>query len=575
MKITGYIGALAALLAGLVLVSCSNYLDDDMARGPVPLSVDFTVEDRVDAYGTRTTADVDGWIISSFSVGDLGGIYATSGIQDPEDPNDFSKSVSNGKVYCQSSSGTSCRFGNSDIVVDPTTLSSNNNRSIIYYPYFEDMPDPQAEEGVGMPIRVVDPDDPENNERLKCIDFMHSYSTGTNTNISVSNGQMSPRLSHYFPSLIIQRGVGFSNAPDQRVWVVTKDTYSHLRVVQATPTSYFDIKLDNNFTETGDEAMVYIQDKETGENISRFKVDKNCVWEAWPGRTEATRNSRYVVIPPVEVAFILMQDDLGNWQNVSDFYLSSSGSRKPLVRNKYTLSVSQKGAEVVARPISVTAWNENEDITDNRKVGISYYNEYNDWVSLYNTYIQYDRSEEYHEALSHYGDGVYNTATGRTSWTFYINDNIVFPPNETDFYQITKLDDVLEGSSTYTNYRLDNFKNTLIGEMTENGILRALEVRDFYFIQPSGATTPYSPLIGTLNGGTVENIIVRNGIVISSNAAGMIAGKAIGGTVTGCTISGDVIGSSAPTGFEGIFGEVEGAPTVTGNNTSGLKYLPN
>ena len=514
---------------------------------------------------TRATKNsYDNWTIAAFGPGDKVGMYAMTGREDPDNPNVFNLPVTNMEMYYEGRTGNYYRFGNSEIVLDPTTVKSQY--SIMYRPYFADMPVTTEKDNgePGIPLRETDPND--NIE--KCQDFMHTSSNY----ITVTDGIMRPSFVHECTMIVLQRGQGFDDAKDKRIWVVMHDPATDMRITQSILTSgqiyYYDYTYQYLTSESEEELMIDIL-----PGVSTFKVNKYRVWQAWDGNDYNSIPSKYVIVPPKEISFIFIQDNYGNWHNVTDFYLSGTGSKSGSSGYRYTLTIDLKGVDVVARPVVVEKWDDEVVITDNRKVGINNYDEYNRWVSTYNAYIENNRSDAYIEELRKYGDGINNTATNYTSWTFYINSDITFPNNE--FYKLNRLDDILEGSSTYTNYTISNIRDTMVGELGASGAIRALDFKDIYLIQPSDATEPFGAIAGTLNGGLIEDCNIFNGILIGNREVGMIAGTALSGVVKGSAISGDVIGDSTAEGYHGFFGKVEGNPTLSNIITSGLKFIHN
>lgn len=562
-----YIHLLLTFCMGLLpaLISCTSDIEeavDAPVRG-VRAYAEVTLGDRVQEETRAFSNQYDYWSISSFSQGDKVGLYALKGRQNPEVVEDFSLSVENGQMFFEGRTGNYYRFGSSEIVLDPATVSKNY--SIMYYPYYENMPAPEITDPVkGMELREEDSRD----RILKCKDFMY-----TNANyIYVDEGVMKPSFKHYFFSLIIQRGEGFMKAPDQRIWIVMKKPFTDIRIARQQYTNSVGAHiytLQYN-PEEPDDVMIDILPGE-----SKFSVNKYAVWEAWDGGPYKGVASKYAILPPEEISFIFMQDDYGNWQNVSDFYISGSGSKSGSSGYRYVLTIELEGVNVVVRPVSVLKWDEEVEISDNRKVGINNFDEYYSWATIYNTYVGGGRreSDSAYEELRKYGDGVKNTATGNTAWTFYINSDITFP-NSSEFPRINLLEDVLEGSSTYTNYTITNIRQTLIEEMGTSGSLRALDFRDLYTIQASEDTRFfYGGLINNLNGGTVENCNIFNGVVVGNETVGILAGSTTSGSVKNCEFSGDIIGVKTSDEFNGLFGIVNGYPAVSNIKTSGLQFI--
>lgn len=552
------IGAFLLLLGG-----CSSETEEpaigDTWTPNLMSYVEATLGDAVEAEALPTRATLsstDYWTVANFGPGDKVGMYALAGRQNPEDPDDYSLPMFNQEMFFEGKSGSNYRFGNSEVVMDPQTLHGKYSK--MFYPYYADMPSTTDSRKLpGITLRQLDPRD----GIYKCLDFMY---TG-DSYIPVTEGVLKPSFYHAYSALTIVRKEGFDDPKDDRIWIVTKSPYTDVRVYQSSysPTGSFTYTTQYNPPE-GEELMTRdLPDL-------KFDVNKYSIWECWNG---ATKGYKYCLIPPVAVYFIYIQDNFGNWQNVSDFYLGSTGSKTPSSNTKYTINVSLKGVDVVVRPVSVVKWDEEVVITDDRKVGIGDYQEYQAWAASYNAYVQNERSPAYVDALLNYGDAVLNTVTGEYTWTFYINSNITFPNNQ--FAVIERLDDVLEGSSTYTNYKVNNIRATMIKEMGSGGGLRALDFHDIYLVQPPEETTPYAPLVGTMGGGLIENCNIFNGIVVSDNEAGMLVGKATAGTVKDCSVSGDVIGRSTAFGYNGVFGVVDGKISVSGIKSTGLKFIEN
>lgn len=571
-RIKRYTYCLLALLAIVTTASCATELEEPGAGNPsrgIPAVMEVTLQGiEAAATGTRITpSTTDLWSVAAFDIGDRAAFYTQGGIQNPDDPDDFSFTASNMEMFCQNKSSSTYRFGNSDVILDPLTLGTFYSR--LFYPYYADMPEPtDTSDKPGINLRVTDGKDGIE----KCVDFMMS----STDKIAISNGAISPQFQHNFCPLYVVRGEGFRNAPDKRIWIVMREPFTDVRVTQDSPTSPYSYKLQYNPEESEEDVMTYIL-----PGISKFKVNKYCLWETWEGANSATNNTRYTLIPTgpstwQKIYFVYIQDDYGNWQNVDDFYLYTSGSKQLQTGYYYTLTISLKGVDVVARPISVQEWNDEIEITDNRKMGINDYVEYASWVRIYNSYVEAGRPRSMEEELSPFGEAVYNTATEYTSWTFLINHDIKFE-NKTDFVQIKKLEDALEGTSSYTRYKIINPAGPLVEEMTSTGALRSLEMNELYFIQADNDSQPYSPLIRTLNGGTIENVYVTNSIMVTRQPVGMAAGRVDGGVIKDCVFSGDVIGTESVVvnGRQGLIGEAEAMPEIINVNTSSLQFIEN
>lgn len=585
MKMASKYRLLFAAIMAAVAVSCNSDTED--AVTPKPRGVNYVeafMENWVYAQTRANLSTDDGWSVTSFSTGDAAGLYCVKGIQNPDNPDDYSLPAYNAKMSFEGASGSNIyRFGSSEVVMDAILAngSGNSGFSMMYYPYYADMPDYEDTSKPGIPIRLVD----ERDGIEKCLDFFGTYIKGDNSGtasssgwVGVSNGVLAPKFYRFCASLILQRGEGFENPNDSRIWVVMQNPHTHIRVNKSTSNyNRFTYDVQYYTTESQEELMIDIMEKydlqHNYEPNKKLTANKYAVWQTWEGLDKKI----YVTIPPRQtVYYILIQDNNGRWQCVTDFYLTSVGSKSGLYGWRYTLKVELQGVDVVARPVSVERWDDEINITDNRKVGISTLEEYINWVSTYNTYTQTGRDESYVDELKKYGDSTFNEVTEERKWTFYINDNIEFQNN--DFFPtIKKLEDQLEGSSTYTNYNISNLRSTMIEELAAGGGFRALDLRDIYLVQRETDDVPFGALVGRMTGGTIANCNILNGVVISENEVGIIAGEVSGGALHNCTVSGNVIGS-ASLDDKGLFGKLteDGSlPEESGNKTSGLKFIRN
>lgn len=585
MKMTAkYRDLIALVVISAMAASCNSGVEDVLI--PAPRGVNYAeaeVENWIPAQTRANLSPDDGWSVVTFDQGDAIGLYSSTGLQDPDNPDKYTRSAFNVKMTFEAITNGKYRFGTSGIVFDATTLG-NGDYSLMYYPYYADMPDFDDTDKPGLPLRRQD----ERDGIMKCIDVLGTQnqldiSTGNTSGsdrVNVTNGVLSPKMCRNFTGLILQRGEGFDDPVDPRIWIVMEEPMTHLRIDKVKQSSgRYAAKLVVQYytTESDDEVVTNLMEeyglRHDYDPNKKLQVNKYSVWQTWEGLDHKV----YITIPSSKrIHYILIQDNNGYWQCVTDFYLASEGNRSGTPGYRYTLKIELRGVNVVARPVWVEQWDDEVNITDDRKVGMSTPEEYSGWVGTYNAYTQNGREEVYVDELRKYGDAVYNESTGERKWTFYVNDEIVFNNNDI-FPTIKKLEDKLEGSSTYTNYDIRNLRGTLIEEMAEGGVLRALDFKDIYLVQPENADSPYGALISRMTGGMVESCNITNGVIISENEAGMIAGEVSGGSVRNCTISGNVIGS-ASVDNKGLFGKLTDGgtqPEESGNKISGLKFIRN
>lgn len=499
----------------------------------------------------------DHWSVATFGSGDFAGMYAAKGMQDPNNEESYDLEIKNVQMEFESASGSNYKFANFEVILSPQTV--HDNYSIMYYPYYKDMPDPYATEDLaGIPLRKLDPKD--NIE--KCIDFMETskytyqeyniyYSPSINY-LPISDGLLQPRFYHYMSEIVIQRGEGFDSPSikDKRIWVIMTEPYTDLRITRAS--EEYNYKLQN-ILDKGEKLSI------PSEENPKITVNKNRVWEAWPGNNYNNKESYYAIIPPepAKVAYIMLQDNKGDWQVVSDFYLATpknTTSKSGYSNCRYIVTVESEGLNVKVRPVLVEEWIDGGSITDQYSAGINTSQEFKDWVGYYNAYTLSDRDPSYEKDLSKFGTGQKNTATGYVDWTFYLNCNLDL--NKVKDIVINKFEDALIGASVYTNYKISNLQTTLISNMGEKGKLQAIDFWDLYIIDIEENNEFFTGgLINKMEGGTIDNCNIINGILVSNKGAGIIAGAVASGNITNCRFTGQVIGTSTISGeFAGLFG---------------------
>lgn len=554
----------ATLLTG-VLAACSaedpEVTGGHSFAGPAVVEASIGEINIAESRATHNTYDL--WTIATFTIDDNVGLFTVKGMQDPNNEDSYDLEVKNGKMFFESVTGSRYRFSNSDIILDPVKV--HDNYSVMYYPYYENMPDPDDTSAglTGLPIRVED-EDQMGNKIEKCIDFMEtsmysykssgSFYSSSVHKLPITSGVLQPSFYHYMSQIVVQRGEGFKNAADPRVWVVMKNAYTDIRVLHTSHSTNYIYQLQNTL-DTGLEKVSLPVD-----GTPKLTVNKHRVWQAWKGNDYNGIESYYAVIPCSDVAYIFMQDDKGEWRGITDFYLDYQTSNNSYVTSKsakmscrYIVTAEMEDIRPVIRPVAIENWTDGGVITDQRDAGINSLPEYREWVTAYNAYVTNGRSAEYEEPLKEFGDVVKDSATGEAAWTFYVNTNLNLPDNFSD--KIIRLEDILLGSSVYVKYKISNIHSSLIGEIGNGGVLKSLEFHDLYIIDIDDNDNAFTGgIIDDLDDGMVESCNIVNGIIVSNKSVGMLAGKVKTTTMKDCIISGQVIGSETSEDFPGLFG---------------------
>lgn len=584
--------------------------------GAVPAVMNVTLPDA-EAEWSRHTVDnsTDSWTTKSFSMGDKIGLFSTGGLVDS---NGESQWILNEHMdYDQATGSTNYRFRNDALLIN-TSLMGGKVGKYVYFPYCEDMPLPvpglcvtnqttgdetyygegksnasQMTTHPGMYLRVSGTDY-KDRPIDRCVDYMYI------NNISLTNGALGGGFYHGFTEMIIVRGEGFDECPDEyvdEITVVLNNGYTRMRLnaFRENATGNFSFRPQNYFW-PADEADKGI----TQEEAKRWKAWKGVEYvdvDKFTGES-VFRDAWYVILPTAHsysypsVTYIEIYNNEGKMQKVTNFDLyvdPKTGVADKLMRPgyRYAVEVMMVEGDATVRPHSITDWNEGlngeNDITDVREAGINDYEDFSQWQRLYNHFVtninsgSWERPKkteditgnEDYKKLAQYGDYDLNNGT----WRFYINDKIEIPAGAPVF--INELQDILEGASQFANIPVKNLKGTLIGAITDKGELRYLDFDNLYVKLVTNGNGTAGALVNHLNGGKLRRCNVNNGTVVGSDAGtvGMLCGTVSGAaTITDCKVSGAVIGTAWGNAVypEGLFGSVGGTPTYSNIDASGL-----
>ena len=556
-------GVLISVMAG-----CNNESEPNsgLSKG-VPAVIEVTLSDAQ----TRATVDnTNGWTFTGFREGDQIGLFAFAGnmTTQPGTPEDQEGWIINEYMTYERANGTSLRFKNDDLLINPTLMSGTNMYG--YFPYSPAMSNVMpGEDGTfsteGLVLRQVDPDD----NITKCIDYLEMTPR-------VNSGQLSGQLNHVFSQLVIVRGNGFDKpkAQDginaQEIKVVLTQPFNKIRVNAVVSGS----------TKNWRHPLIYDADLEMTEEEAK-------TWQAWTYEDTKweDKEANYVVLPTAanvtgvstlsEIDYILIYDNSGHLQKISNFTINGT-DKKLKTGTIYYLEVELVELEPTIRPYKINSWNE-EEIVDENEVGIGSAQEFSAWINAYNTYLTDDRNlESRWEDLYQYGnvsitytDELQNTIAS-VKWTFYITGDIEFTNQSSMSPLIPELKDELVGASTYSNVTLSDLKNTFVGVMSGEAAIKNIDF-DAPFVRTN------SNLVGiianTIDKGTIDNINIYNGTLIGTGGVGMVAGSMQTGAVTNSSFSGSIFGSFT---FEsGLFGSSINTTDVTLTNNTTLEISSN
>ena len=502
----------------------------------------------------------DRWSYSNFENGDKIGFYSLYGNSAADD--------GNGSFENEPMTYSGGTFVNPDIFFDINYFVPEKS-TFYYFPWHDNIEyDPNhtqynANDDYGLELRQTDVDGIE-----KCLDMLWVY--------SASSATANQRFAHTFSSIVIIRGEGFQNPPDDK---------KEIKVVLSKGVSH--ITLDYDKDHVKNVKLVYLYG---------YKTESECrEWKAWGplkyisnvGKSDEKEypEAYYVVLPTtrgnerLSVEYIEMYDNEGNRKKITDFklYTSSSNtnnSRILSIGERYPLEIKMVGVDVVVSPIEIKPWDDDQKIEEVKTAGIPDVTEFNKWVLAYNQFLQNRNSENYDETLKSYGDKTIK-ADGSVYWTFYINGDLDFSEyiasNEAENkigslnFMLEQFDDCLEGNGNSISGLTVNF----IKNLGENGKIQNMTFRGIN-INNGDATQNTGGLLNVCRG-TIEKCEI-DGTVTSSGGVGLIAAEGINATITDCKLRGLLLGSA--TASQGMFASASDCNEIN-NNTAGLIFQTN
>lgn len=575
MKFTNHIYLFCATILTLA-TACTNELPfiNVMPDEPHPLVV---VADLAGKAKTRAAQGTDDeWSYTDFENGDIMGFFSQSG--NWNDGGGFDNIALRYDAALKQFSDV-----NNGAAFSPTQMSGS--KIYMYYPYSPDI------QTTGFELRTKGV---SSGDTLRCVDFLSSYSIQVAGVLNGVKMALFGEFDHAFSELIIMRGEGFDNPPEdkRRITAVIDNPVTHIKVTIDTQ--------DGSWVATPE--LVY-QENNT-YNLSREEAAR---WDAWHARNygitvqdKEGRPAWYIIVPTIgseegkkrpgartTVQYIELYDNEGNLQQVTSLRLSGGMTKFVDAGWRYPMEITMKEMVPTVNPYTIVPWNEDVNLTDQRTRGINNIAEFEDWVRQYNAYI-IESTEERINALLKYGD-LYVDEDKNNLWHFYLLNDLDMSqyspagsdngqnPTETDVI-VPVLKDILDGKGTtlvngkYLNNTIKGLSKTFVGELTTtNG-----QITNIDFDSPEirrNTTSPIGIIANTIIEGTVEDCDILNGRLINIDGpAGYVAGTLDSGTVTGCTLDGFLISNSnVSPPYEKILGkDPTGTFTFRNNNAENV-----
>lgn len=549
------------LVFAVLLSGCNNDEDIFKAQNKGDNTLYATIDNDY-FEGTRAILDSDdGWSVASFSNNDVIGLYAKTG-------NGDGGGFTNAPMMYSRTVGSTFQFDNPDLNMDRSELRFNT--TMFYYPYTSAM------ESEGMVLRS------SKDGVERCIDVLMLKNL-TEKDLT-DKLQLSGPFHHIFSELIIMRGEGFDRVADDKkgITVVLNGGYTRLRFIDNPATNGTEVR-----------NMWKVPELFFDENDGLDQEDSRR-WEAWEGEPFRPyegldkKEAYYVILPNIyeyripggqnilvphtAVDYIEIFDNQGVLQRISSFTLD--GETKQIMNGwRYPLEIKMEGLVPTIYPFSISPWDDTENVTDERTIGIKDESEFLEWLMAYNQYTSENKTGDFDDVFSKYGVKHINETTQEVTWHFYILDNLNFSGKKN--VRISKLTDVIDGlGNQLSNISIED---SFIEEISGKGLLSNLTFR--------GLTINNTTKSGLTNGiGAIANLLADDGSIINCDVdatlkanckVGMMAGAVTGGTVDGCIFSGLLIGrgsSSNPYRYLIGLDATTGSFSLTDTEFSGIIY---
>ena len=507
-----------------------------------PTRADGDTENKADAYGVPMDP-----LYSYLSTGDGGGFQNNGkckiGI--------YSLNGTDGKNDEGRLVSTPLTYKGGSFVNEDIEISSMTNLgpTFAYYPYsaVNEMATNQNTDGtLKYELDIYTKDDSNNpytqENKNQVIDLLTASNSG-----SLSGGKISYSFSHACSMLLIYRGEGF----DQ------KDTEVTVKIEQGLK-AYVYRGTSGNFSLT-------TEPDNTANAPTEFKTNY-CSSYLMEG-SEKARAVYSVILPPgATVEYIKLEDNFGTMQYVypEETMTLDKGTR-------YPVTVKLDGLYPTIYPHDIVAWDDEPITIDptEKTPGIYSLENFQAWITAYTANPQNETDLE-----------KYGKKNDQNKWTFHLYADINCSTITDKQFFIKTFTDQLEGHGhTLKNVTLTKAEgetDTNIGVIgtLNGGSINNLKIEG---INVSGETTEndyIGTLVGTITDGSITkckitgiNIDCKNGKI------GALAGKIETGTIETCLLEGNLqLGKEATidANSKKLFGEMGTNFNFTDINTSGV-----
>lgn len=510
-----------------------------------PTRADGDTENKADAYGVPMDP-----LYSYLSTGDGGGFQNNGkckigiySLNGTDGKNDEGRLVSTPLTYKGGS------FVNEDIEISSMT---NLGPTFAYYPYSEvnsNKSNINTNGTLKYELDIYTKDDSNNpytqENKNQVIDLLTASSSG-----SLSGGKISYSFSHACSMLLIYRGEGFDDES-----INNADHSVEVKIKQGLK-AYVSRGTSGNFSLT----------TAPDENATTTFNTNYCSSYLMEG-SEKARAVYSVILPPgATVEYIKLEDNFGTMQYVypEETMTLDKGTR-------YPVTVKLDGLYPTIYPHDIVAWGDVPITIDptEKTPGIYSLDNFQAWIKAYTANPQDETNL-----------GIYGEKNDQNKWTFHLYADINCSTITDKQFFIKTFTDQLEGHGhTLKNVTLTKAEgetDTNIGVIgtLNGGSINNLKIEG---ITVSGETTEndyIGTLVGTITDGSITkckitgiNIDCKNGKI------GALAGKIETGTIETCLLEGNLqLGKEATidANSKKLFGEMGTNFNFTDINTSGV-----
>lgn len=552
-------------LAGFMLVGCAGEYPDGLMSsvGDGIFQIEVGISEHEDPNAADTRAMIaqgdDKWSYVRFdSKKDTIGFFSTQGnmadgVSQPflNEPMVWTQSTGSGEDM------TRWRgiFSGVDMDYDLGYIQQEGTKTYVYFPYAVGAME------TGLCLRRTADDGSR-----RCVDALQIQSF-----IKSDNPTMSGTFQHAFAEIMFVRGNGFDKPLPglDGITVVMSEGYSHAKIIEYP------------YTNHPDWWMVFQPVYVEGYEISQEDCRR---WDAWKGEPykenefSEPQDAYYCILPTglstlnTGVEYIEVYDNMGELHKITSFYLRGEGNKSLNPSHKYKMNIVMEGLVPTIYPYGIEPWEDPENITDERNSGINNPTDLQDFIRIYNSYINPDgsRNSDFESQLEKFGNKY--TTDGVVGWHFYLNNSFDMNNLPVDYnYRIMNLCDTIDGMrNTLANVTI-NDNSGFIGNLLDRGCIMNLNLSG---LMVNNNSAQYSGgLVNEIKGGLIQSCTI-DGQVKSSGRVGMAAALMSGGIIRNSTFRGLLIGSGSSTDHL-IAKEPDGGTVESNNNSSGIFFTNN